>query len=102
MMILQKSEIKDIIDKKSDKKGNLHISEIECLNLIETYIFYKKGVKVGDIVSPTSILQKYINEYGVAGKVIGQKHLQLMHEATDIAWSYFVKELNESFTKEGL
>ena len=26
---------------------------------------------------------------------IGQKHLQLMHKATDIAWSYFVKELNK-------
>lgn len=38
-MILQKNEIKDIIDKKSDKKGNLLISEVECLNLIETYIF---------------------------------------------------------------
>ena len=99
-MILQKSEIQDIINKKCDKKGSLHLSEVECLNLIETYIFYKKGVKVGDIVSPTSILQKYINEYEIAGRAIGQKHLQLMHKATDIAWSYFVKELNESFTEE--
>lgn len=94
-MILQKNEIKDIIDKKSDKKGNLLISEIECLNLIETYIFYKTGQKVGDIQSPTSILKK-----GIAGRLMGEHHLQLMHIAVDYAWSYFVKELNESFTEE--
>ena len=94
-MILQKNEIQDIINKKCDKKGSLHLSEVECLNLIETYIFYKKGVKVGDIQSPTSILAK-----GMKGRLLGQRHLQLMHKATDIAWSYFVKELNKSFTEQ--
>ena len=94
-MILQKNEIKDIIDKKSDKKGNLSISEIECLNLIETYIFYKTGQKVGDIQSPTSILKK-----GIAGRLMGEHHLQLMHVAVDFAWNYFAKELNNSFTEE--
>lgn len=94
-MILQKNEIKDIIDKKSDKKGNLLISEIECLNLIETYIFYKTGQKVGDIQSPTSILKK-----GIAGRLMGEHHLQLMHIAVDFAWNYFAKELNESFIEE--
>ena len=94
-MILQKNEIKDIIDKKSDKKGNLLISEVECLNLIETYIFYKTGQKVGDIQSPTSILKK-----GIAGRLVGEHHLQLMHNAVDFAWDYFVKELNNSFTEE--
>ena len=83
-MILQKNEIKDIIDKKSDKKGNLSISEIECLNLIETYIFYKTGQKVGDIQSPNSILKK-----GIAGRLMGEHHLQLMHIAVDFAWNYF-------------
>lgn len=52
--------------KKSDKKGNLLISEVECLNLIETYLFYKTGQKVGDIQSPTSILKK-----GIAGRLMG-------------------------------
>jgi len=94
-MILQKNEIKDIIDKKSDKKGNLSISEIECLNLIETYIFYKTGQKVGDIQSPTSILKK-----GIAGRLMGEHHLKLMHIAVDFAWNYFAKELNNSFTEE--
>lgn len=94
-MILQKNEIKDIIDKKSDKKGNLLISEVECLNLIETYIFYKTGQKVGDIQSPTSILKK-----GIAGRPTGEHRLQLMHIAVDFAWNYFAKELNNSFTEE--
>ena len=94
-MILQKNEIQDIINKKCDKKGSLHLSEVECLNLIETYIFYKKGVKVGDIQSPTSILKK-----GIAGRLVGEHHLQLMHIAVDFAWNYFAKELNESFIEE--
>lgn len=94
-MILQKNEIKDIIDKKSDRKGNLLISEVECLNLIETYIFYKTGQKVGDIQSPTSILKK-----GIAGRLVGEHHLQLMHNAVDFAWDYFAKELNNSFTEK--
>jgi hypothetical protein len=94
-MILQKNEIKDIINKKSDKKENLLISEVECLNLIETYIFYKTGQKVGDIQSPTSILKK-----GIAGRLMGEHHLQLMHIAVDFAWNYFAKELNNSFTEE--
>jgi len=94
-MILQKNEIKDIIDKKSDKKGNLLISEVECLNLIETYIFYKTGQKVGDIQSPTFILKK-----GIAGRLMGERYLQLMHTAIDFAWNYFAKELNNSFTEE--
>lgn len=96
-MILQKNEIKDIISKIPNAYGNLEIEEVECLNLIETYIFYKTGRKVGDIQSPTSILAK-----GLKGRLLGQRHLQLMHKATDIAWNYFAKELNESFTKEGL
>lgn len=94
-MILQKNEIQDIINKKCDKKGSLHLSEVECLNLIETYIFYKKGVKVGDIQSPNSILKK-----GIAGRLMGEHHLQLMHIAVDFAWNYFAKELNNSFTEE--
>ena len=94
-MILQKNEIKDIISKVPNKYGDTEIEEIECLNLIETYIFYKTGRKVGDIQSPTSILAK-----GMKGRLLGERHLQLMHKATDIAWSYFVKELNNSFTEE--
>ena len=95
-MILQKSEIQDIINKKCDKKGSLHLSEVECLNLIETYIFYKKGIKVGDITPPTLAFKNTF------GKIIGTRHLEMMHIAVDYAWSYFVKELNESFTEEGL
>lgn len=94
-MILQKNEIKDIISKTVDKKGNLEIEEVECLNLIETYIFYKTGKKVGDIEAPTSILSK-----GIKGRILGQRHLELMHFATDVAWTYFAKELNNSFTEK--
>ena len=32
-MILQKNEIQDIINKKSNSKNDLYISEEECLNL---------------------------------------------------------------------
>lgn len=94
-MILQKNEIQDIINKKSNSKNDLYISEEECLNLIETYIFYKKGIKINDIIPPTVYLKQ-----GALGKLLGQEHLKLMHLATDIAWSYFVKELNESFTEQ--
>ena len=69
-MILQKNEIKDIIDKKSDKKGNLSISEIECLNLIETYIFYKTGQKVGDIQSFMDTLRKDLESKIANSRVI--------------------------------
>jgi len=94
-MILQKNEIKDIISKVPNKYGDTEIEEIECLNLIETYIFYKKGIKINNIIPPTVYLKQ-----GALGKLLGQEHLKLMHLATDIAWSYFVKELNESFTEE--
>ena len=93
-MILQKNEIQDIINKKCDKKGSLHLSEVECLNLIETYIFYKKGIKVGDIEAPTLAFKNTF------GKIIGTRRLEMMHIAVDYAWNYFVKELNESFTEE--
>ena len=94
-MILQKNEIKDIISKIPNAYGNLEIEEVEFLNLIETYIFYKTGKKVGDIEAPTSILSK-----GLKGRVLSQRHLQLMHIAVDFAWNYFAKELNNSFTEE--
>lgn len=90
-MILNKEEIKEIIERKPDENGLFHITEEESLNLIETMIFDKKDVKVGDIESPASTIRSSRN----VGKLLAQRRYQIMDIATNYAIGYFTNKMRE-------
>jgi hypothetical protein len=99
-MILQEKEIRDLISKnyskqvKQNSTGNIYnqyeYDERECLDLIETYIFEKKGQKVGDIQSPSLALK----QMGSFEGLVAQQRYKRMEECFDIAIRYYNEKFN--------
>ena len=100
-MILNEKEIKDLISKNYSKQvkqastGSIYnqyeYDERECLDLIETYIFEKKGKKIGDIQSPSLALKQQRQ----LGALVAQGRYQKMNIAFDEALVFY----NEKYSK---
>lgn len=106
-MILNKTEIEDIVNKKykivndpfmGKEMYTYYYSDIEMLNLIETYIYEKKNVKIGTIKRPKGeICPSFANmliKYGVNPIEVAHKmdDFNAMDVAFNIALNYYYKK----------
>ena len=103
-MILNKQELKEIVERKSVfKDGNYHIehSSRELLNVISTYIFDKTGKKVSEMKEPRGNTCGYFLNFMV-GK--GVNPLQAVNHANDfellnymsyIAFKYYIEKFKD-------
>jgi hypothetical protein len=85
-MILTEKEIRDLLSKdfkqvKKTSSGEIFnqytYDEKECLNLIESYIYERKGQKIGDIQSPSFALKQHGQLGGLFFLKIGANHVLL-------------------------
>jgi hypothetical protein len=101
-MILTEKEIRDLLSKdfkqvKKTSSGEIFnqytYEEKECLNLIESYIYERKGQKIGDIQSPSFALK----QHGQLGGLVAQQRYNKMEIAFDKALQFY----NEKYNKYG-
>jgi len=69
-MILSETDIKDLITRST-------IIDLEELDLVQTYIFERKGIDVGSLQRPTNLI-----------------NIQLMQMAFNHAVNYYSKKFN--------
>jgi hypothetical protein len=100
-MILTEKEIRDLLSKdfkqvRQTSSGEIYnqytYDEKECLNLIESYIYERKGKKIGDIQSPSFALKQYGS---LGGGLVAQQRYNKMEIAFDKALQFYNEKYNK-------